>query len=174
LRSYTSSTDRRRQPDGQDVLRRDRRVYIEFDGVTANASVYVNGKLIGTHPNGYASFRYDITGTVKAGGTDNVIAVKTDTSLQPASRYYTGAAGIYRDVRLIATDPAHIDQWANYVTTPNVSSCAATVHAQTTVVKNGTTAASVSVRGVLSDPDGTALPAVTTAARTVPAGASAT
>ncbi|AVV46052.1 glycoside hydrolase family 2 [Streptomyces sp. P3] len=151
----------------------DRKVYIEFDGVMANASVYVNGKLIGTHPNGYTSFRYDITGAVKAGGTDNLIAVKTDTSLQPASRYYTGA-GIYRDVRLIATDPVHIDQWATYVTTPNVSSSAATVHAQTTVVNNGTTAASVSVRGVLSDPDGTALPAVTTAARTVPAGASAT
>ncbi|MET7736706.1 glycoside hydrolase family 2 TIM barrel-domain containing protein [Streptomyces sp. NPDC005402] len=151
----------------------DRKVYIEFDGVMANASVYVNGKLIGTHPNGYTSFRYDITGTVKAGDTDNVIAVKTDTSLQPASRYYTGA-GIYRDVRLIATDPVHIDQWATYVTTPNVSSSAATVHAQTTVVNNGTTAASVSVRGVLSDPDGTALPAGTTAARTVPAGASAT
>ncbi|WNM31786.1 glycoside hydrolase family 2 TIM barrel-domain containing protein [Streptomyces sp. Li-HN-5-11] len=151
----------------------DRKVYIEFDGVMANASVYVNGKLIGTHPNGYTSFRYDITGTVKAGGTDNVIAVKTDSSLQPASRYYTGA-GIYRDVRLIATDPVHIDQWATYVTTPNVSSSAATVHAQTTVVNNGTTAASVSVRGALSDPDGTALPAVTTAARTVPAGASAT
>ncbi|MDX3240395.1 glycoside hydrolase family 2 TIM barrel-domain containing protein [Streptomyces sp. ME18-1-4] len=151
----------------------DRKVYIEFDGVMANASVYVNGKLIGTHPNGYTSFRYDITGAVKAGGTDNVIAVKTDTSLQPASRYYTGA-GIYRDVRLIATDPVHIDQWATYVTTPNVSSSAATVHAQTTVVNNGTTAASVSVRGVLSDPDATELPAVTTAARTVPAGASAT
>ncbi|WP_051866020.1 glycoside hydrolase family 2 [Streptomyces griseus] len=151
----------------------DRKVYIEFDGVMANASVYINGKLVGTHPNGYTSFRYDITGTVKAGGTDNVIAVKTDTSLQPASRYYTGA-GIYRDVRLIATDPVHIDQWATYVTTPNVSSSAATVHAQTTVVNNGTTAASVSVRGVLSEPDGTALPAVTTAARTVPAGASAT
>jgi len=151
----------------------DRKVYIEFDGVMANASVYVNGKLIGTHPNGYTSFRYDITGAVKAGGTDNVIAVKTDTSLQPASRYYTGA-GIYRDVRLIATDPVHIDQWATYVTTPNVSSSAATVHAQTTVVNNGTSAASVSVRGVLSDPDGTALPAVITAARTVPAGASTT
>ncbi|MDQ0829107.1 beta-galactosidase/beta-glucuronidase [Streptomyces achromogenes] len=150
----------------------DRKVYIEFDGVMANASVYVNGKLIGTHPNGCTSFRYDITGAVKAGDTDNLIAVKTDTSLQPASRYYTGA-GIYRDVRLIATDPVHIDQWATYVTTPNVRSSAATVHAQTTVVNNGTTAASVSVRGVLSDPDGTALPAVTTAARTVPAGASA-
>jgi beta-galactosidase len=150
-----------------------RRVYIEFDGVMANASVYVNGKLIGTHPNGYTSFRYDITDAVKADGTGNVIAVKTDTGLQPASRYYTGA-GIYRDVRLIATDPVHIDQWATYVTTPNASSTAATVHAQTTVVNSGTTAQTVGVQGVLSDPSGSALPAVTPATKTVAAGASAT
>ena len=139
-----------------------RKVYIEFDGVMANASVYVNGTLIGTHPDGYTSFRYDITAAVTFGGADNVIAVKTDTSLQPASRYYTGA-GIYRDVRLIATDPVHVDQWATDVTTPNVSGTAATVHAQTTVVNSGGTAASVSVQGVLSAPDGTALSPVTTA-----------
>ncbi|NUP50881.1 MAG: glycoside hydrolase family 2 [Catenulispora sp.] len=150
-----------------------RRVYIEFDGVMANASVYVDGVFIGTHPNGFTSFRYDITSAVKYGGADNVIAVKTDTSLQPASRYYTGA-GIYRDVRLIATDPVHVDQWATSVTTPNVSTSTATVHAQTTVINNGGTAASVSVQGVLRDPGGTALPAVTTASKTVAAGSSAT
>ncbi len=147
-----------------------RKVYVEFDGVMANASVYVNGTLIGTHPYGYTSFRYDITAAVKFGGADNVIAVKTDTSQQPASRYYTGA-GIYRDVRLIATDPVHVDQWATYVTTPNATSAAATVHAETTVVNNGGAAASVSVQGVLSDPGGAALPAVTTAAKTIAAGA---
>ncbi|NUR29479.1 MAG: glycoside hydrolase family 2 [Catenulispora sp.] len=149
-----------------------RRIYVEFDGVMANASVYVNGTFIGTHPNGYTSFRYDISSAVKHDGTDNVIAVKTDTSLQPASRYYTGA-GIYRDVRLIATDPVHVDQWATYVTTPNVSTSAATVHAQTTVVNNGSTAASVSIQGVLHDPSGTTLPAVTTSSKTIAAGASA-
>ncbi len=145
-----------------------RKAYVEFDGVMANASVYVNGQLIGTHPNGYTSFRYDITAAAKPGG-DNVIAVKTDTTLQPSSRYYTGA-GIYRDVRLIATDPVHIDQWATYVTTPNATG----VHAQTTVVNNGGSAASVSVQGVLTDPNGTALPPVTTPAKTIAAGASAT
>ncbi|MEU4251418.1 glycoside hydrolase family 2 TIM barrel-domain containing protein [Amycolatopsis sp. NPDC026612] len=146
-----------------------RKVSLEFDGVMANASVYVNGTLIGTHPYGYTSFRYDITAAAKFGGADNVVAVKTDTTSQPASRYYTGG-GIYRDVRLIATDPVHVGQWATRVTTPN----ATTVHAETTVVNEGSSAASVSVQGVLSDPGGAALPAVTTAARTIAAGASAT
>ncbi|RSM36350.1 glycoside hydrolase family 2 [Amycolatopsis balhimycina DSM 5908] len=146
-----------------------RKVSLEFDGVMANASVYVNGTLIGTHPYGYTSFRYDITAAAKFGGADNVVAVKTDTTSQPASRYYTGA-GIHRDVRLIATDPVHVGQWATRVTTPGAN----TVHAETTVVNEGSAAASVSVRGVLSDPGGSALPAVTTAAKTVAAGASAT
>jgi beta-galactosidase len=146
-----------------------RKVYLEFDGVMANASVYVNGTLIGTHPYGYTSFRYDITAAAKFGGADNVVAVKTDTTSQPASRYYTGA-GIYRDVRLITTDPVHVGQWATRVTTPNVN----TVHAETTVVNESGAAASVSVQGVLSDPGGSALPAVTPAAKTIAAGASAT
>ncbi|MFB9611788.1 glycoside hydrolase family 2 protein, partial [Kutzneria kofuensis] len=145
-----------------------RKVFVEFDGVMANASVYVNGKLIGTHPYGYTSFRYDITAAANL-GADNVIAVKTDTSQQPASRYYTGA-GIYRDVRLIATDPVHVDQWATYVTTPNATG----VHAQTTVVNSGSSAASVSVQGVLTDPNGAALSPVTTSAKTIAAGGSAT
>jgi beta-galactosidase len=145
-----------------------RKVYVEFDGVMANASVYVNGTLIGTHPDGYTSFRYDISAAAKFGG-DNVIAVKTDTSLQPASRYYTGA-GIYRDVRLIATDPVHVDQWATYVTTPSLNA----VHAQTTVVNSGSAAANVSVQGVLTDPNGTTLSPVSTSAKTIAAGASAT
>ncbi|MEV6829541.1 glycoside hydrolase family 2 TIM barrel-domain containing protein [Amycolatopsis sp. NPDC051102] len=145
-----------------------RRVSLEFDGVMANASVYVNGTLVGTHPYGYTSFRYDITAAAKLGG-DNLVAVKTDTTSQPASRYYTGA-GIYRDVRLIATDPVHIGQWATRVTTPNVN----TVHAETTVVNESNAAASVSVQGVLTDPGGAALPTVTTAAKTVAAGASVT
>jgi beta-galactosidase len=150
-----------------------RKVYVEFDGVMANASVYVNGTLIGTHPYGYTSFRYDITAAATLGGADNVIAVKTDTSQQPAERFYTGA-GIYRDVRLIVTDPVHVDQWATYVTTPNATSTAATVHTQTTVVNTGSAAATVSVQGLLSQPSGTALTPVSTTAKTIAAGASAT
>ena len=149
-----------------------RRVFIEFDGVMANSDVYVNGTLVGHHPYGYTSFRYDITSRVLSGTADNVLAVRTDTSLQPASRFYEGA-GIYRDVRLIATDPVHVDQWATYVTTPAPTTTAATVHAQTTVVNSGTTAASVSVRGVLYDPGGATLGPVTTATQSIAAGASA-
>ena len=77
------------------------KVAIEFDGVMANSDVYVNGVLLGHHPYGYVSFRYDMTANVQFGGADNVVAVKTDTTVQPAERFFAGA-GIYRHVRLIA------------------------------------------------------------------------
>jgi beta-galactosidase len=150
----------------------DSMVFIEFDGVMANSTVYVNGTQIGNQPCGYTSFRYDITSNVKFGTADNVIAVKTDTSLQPSSRFYAGA-GIYRHVRLIATNAVHFDQWATYVNTPAPTTTAATVKVTTTVVNSGKASASVSLQGIVSDPSGKALAPVSAAAQTIAAGASA-
>ena len=148
------------------------RVYVEFDGVMANSTVYVNGTAAGSHPYGYVTFRYDITANIKFGTTENVIAVKTDTSLQPASRYYAGA-GIYRHARIIATDPVHVDQWATYISTKGATATSATVHVTTSVVNSGTAAQNVSLQGIVSDPSGAALPAVTAPAQNIAAGASA-
>ena len=146
-------------------------VYVEFDGVMANSTVYINGTALGTHPYGYVSFRYDMTKNIKF-GAENVIAVKTDTTTQPASRYYAGA-GIYRRARVIATDPVHIDQWATYVNTPAPTTASGTVKVTTSVVNSGTSSQSVSVQGTVSDASGTAVAPVTAAAQTIAAGASA-
>ena len=148
-----------------------RQVFLEFDGVMANSDVYVNGKLIGHHPYGYVSFRYDVTAAVKIGG-DNVVAVKTDTSTQPASRFYAGA-GIYRHVRLIATDPVHVAQYGTFVTTPAPTTAAATVHVSTTITNSGTAPQSVTVQGIVTDPSGAALTPVSAAAQTIAPSATA-
>ena len=79
---------------------------LEFDGVMACSSVYVDGKLAGYRPNGYVGFTYDITGLVTP-GKDAVVAVKVDNSVQPASRWYTGS-GINRHVRLVKKNACHI------------------------------------------------------------------
>jgi beta-galactosidase len=149
-----------------------RKVYIEFDGVMANSNVYINGVNLGQRPYGYVGFRYDITSSVKFGTADNVISVKCDNTSQPASRWYTGA-GIYRHVRVITTDPVHVDQWATFVTTPTATATSATVHVTTTVLNASTTAQSVSLQGIVSDPSGTALSPVTAPAQNIAAGATA-
>jgi beta-galactosidase len=94
-----------------------RRVFIEFDGVMANSEVWINGVSVGKRPYGYIGFQYDLTPHIKF-GPDNVIAVRADNSQQPASRWAAGA-GINRHVRLVMTDPVHIDQWSTFVSTSN-------------------------------------------------------
>jgi len=51
-----------------------KRISIDFGGVYMNATIYVNGKKLGTHPYGYTPFSFDITDNVKF-GKENVIAV---------------------------------------------------------------------------------------------------
>jgi beta-galactosidase len=148
-------------------------VFIEFDGVMANSDVYINGTHLGNRPYGYVGFRYDMTANVKFGTADNVISVKCDNSVQPASRYYAGA-GIYRHVHLIAAAPVHIDQWATSVSTPTATAASATVHVTTVVVNGGTAAQTVTVQGIVSDPSGTALAPVSAPAQSVAPGKAGT
>lgn len=132
------------------------KVFIEFDGVMANSDVWINGFHLGKRPYGYSSFQYDLTGHLKFGnGKKNVIAVRADNSLQPASRFYTGA-GIYRHVRLEVTQPVHIDHWGTFVTTPEISSRNAKVNTQTTVLNESAKRVSVTLETTIMDKEGKA------------------
>ena len=94
----------------------DERLFLEFDGMMACSSVYVDDKLAGYRPNGYVGFTYDITDLVSK-GKDAQIAVRVDNSVQPASRWYTGS-GINRHVRLVRKNACHIPMqgvFASYV-----------------------------------------------------------
>lgn len=89
------------------------RLFVDFDGAYMNTSVYVNGKLLGTRPYGYASFSYDITDYLNKTGK-NVIAVKVDNADQPNSRWYSGC-GIYRNVWLRHTAGVFVPLWGQHV-----------------------------------------------------------
>ena len=107
-------------------------VSIEFDGVFKNSEVFINGHSLGMRPNGYISFGYELSKYLHFGKQENVIAVKVDNDAQPNSRWYTGS-GIYRNVRLVASDKLHVAQWGTYVTTPEVSAAKATAKLEVTV-----------------------------------------
>ena len=128
--------------------------FIEFDGVMANSDVWINGFHLGKRPYGYISFSYDLTGHLKFGkGEINILAVRVDNSLQPASRYYAGA-GIYRHVRLVKTNPVHIAQWGVYISTSNVSDKNATVNLQTKLNNESASASSIVLETTIFDPSG--------------------
>jgi len=100
-------------------------VYIDFDGVYQKSDVWVNGHHLGFRPNGYISFRYELTPYLNFGGK-NTIAVKVDNSVQPNSRWYSGS-GIYRNVWLVTTNKIAVNHWGTYVTTPQVDEKSAKV-----------------------------------------------
>jgi beta-galactosidase len=102
-----------------------KRYFIHFDGVYMKSQVWINNRMIGEYPNGYDSFEYDITPYVKV-GQDNLLAVKVDNFLQPASRWYTGS-GIYRDVSLIITDQLHFVNDGIFVSTQSLGKDCATL-----------------------------------------------
>ena len=130
-------------------------VFIQFDGVMANSDVWINGFHLGHRPYGYVSFSYELTKHLEL-GKDNVIAVRTDTSQQPASRWYTGA-GIYRHVRLVTTHPVHIPQWGTFVSTPEVSRTGAVVRVSGEITNQGKSQEECSLQTTLLDPRGKVL-----------------
>jgi beta-galactosidase len=131
---------------------KNRRVNVEFDGVYQNATVYLNGKRIGTQPYGYTSFALDLTPALSF-GSSNVLAVRVDNSAQPNSRWYSGS-GIYRHVRVVVAEPTHIAHWGVFITTPVVSDEKATVHLQTKLVNESTADADLMAETTVLDGEG--------------------
>jgi len=130
----------------------DKQVSVEFDGVYRDATVYLNGHKLGTHPYGYTSFSLDLTPDLSFTGA-NVLAVRVDNSAQPNSRWYSGS-GIYRHVRVVVTDRTHVAHWGVFVTTPRASDDAATVAIQTRVENESSMPATVTVGTTLYDRSG--------------------
>lgn len=91
---------------------------IYFEGVYMNATVFVNGHELGTHPYGFTSFFYDITPYLRTG--ENTMAIKVDNSQQKNCRWYTGS-GIYRNVKLIRTPKMRFEPWGTSISTITVS-----------------------------------------------------
>jgi beta-galactosidase len=136
-------------------------IYIDFDGVYQKSDVWINGHHLGFRPNGYISFRYELTPYLNFGGK-NTIAVKVDNSVQPNSRWYSGS-GIYRNVWLVTTNGvAAIDHWGTYVTTPQVSNEEATVMVETKVNKYNTGHRRLTLKTNIYNKEGKAIETSTT------------
>lgn len=127
-------------------------VYIDFDGIYWNSKVWINGHLLRERPNGYISFRYDLTPYIKV-GERNVIAVRVDNSKQPNSRWYSGS-GIYRNVRLVTTNALHVDLWGTYVTTPTVAKDNAEIKIETNIKNSSDLSQTFELYSILIDKDG--------------------
>lgn len=129
------------------------RRYIYFEGVYNRSEVYLNGTLLGTRPNGYASFLYDMTPHLKPGR--NTLAVRVDHSRSADSRWYTGS-GIYRDVWMVTAGDLHFAQWGVGWQAVKLTDAQATVAVDVAVESHtpATMRGKVEVRATLYDVDG--------------------
>ena len=129
-----------------------RRVFLHFDGVYCNGEVWINGHYLGKRPNGFASFRHDLTPFLRPGG-ENVVAVKVDHTQFADARWYTGS-GINRNVWLLDSDPVHVKQWGIFATAPVVRPDYAEACVSVDVQNEGDSDADVQVEHALYDGEG--------------------
>ncbi len=98
----------------------DKELYVEFDGVSSYATVWLNGSVVGRNFGGYNSFVVNITDMALYGDSINDITVHADAT--PCEGWWYEGAGIYRHVRLIKKHKLHIPPWGVYVHPRKVSS----------------------------------------------------
>jgi beta-galactosidase len=146
-----------------------KRVFVEFDGVMERSGVWINGHHVGHRPSGYASFRYEITQHLKSAGEENILAVRSDTSSQPASRWYAGS-GIYRHVRLITLGDVHADAWATTVRVDKLDNASAALTVASSISNQGGAPIEGRIEAVIQGPDGRDLATFQGASVTLPAG----
>lgn len=96
-------------------------VMLNFGAVAQEATVYVNGKQVAKHADGYTSFAADITAALKAKGPQEiVVAVHAPVDganvmvgkqrLKPEGIFYTAASGIWQSVWLEPVAAASLAQ----------------------------------------------------------------
>ena len=84
--------------------------YIEFQGANHVATVYCNGRELGTHRGGFSTFRYDLTPAMKAeGNVLTVVVSNAKSDIYPQNADFTFYGGLYRDVNFIEVAEAHFD-----------------------------------------------------------------
>ena len=152
-------------------------IILEVDGAMSYSTVWLNGKLVGGWPYGYASWQVDLTPYVTPGGR-NQLAIRIDNPPN-SSRWYPGG-GIYRNVWLTKTGRVHLSQWGTYLTTPKVSKTSATIDLEVTIDNDSRAGTNVSVSTAIYAIDaegriaGSAVASIKPSKALVAAGSSAT
>ena len=131
---------------------RSKHVFIYFDGVYKNSTVWLNGHYLGNRPNGFIPFEYELTDYLNKTGK-NVLTVKVDHTEFADSRWYTGS-GIYRNVYLLLKEPVHIARWGVQFSASRITKTAATANTRFAAINTGNKKAHITVQCSLKDSKG--------------------
>ena len=153
---------------------KNKKVFIEFEGVRMAGDFYLNGEYLGYHENGVMAIGFDLTPYIKSG--DNVLAVRldndwkyrekrTDTKFQWNDKNFNANyGGIPKNVFLHVTDQVYqtLPLYSNlqttgvyiYATDIDVQKRRATIHAQSEVRNDSRDNRRLSYEVTLIDADG--------------------
>ena len=89
----------------------DKNVFLIFEAIYMDSTVYVNGSAAGVWKYGYSTFSFEISKYLKQGENEVIVSACFQN---PNSRWYSGA-GIYRDVWLKVTEKTYIPENGVYI-----------------------------------------------------------
>jgi hypothetical protein len=102
------------------VLKAGERLLLHFGAVDWQATVFLNGREVGTHTGGYTAFTFDITTGLTKGENEIMLKVYDPTDqgigphgkqvLNPHDIYYTASSGIWQTVWLEKVPIAYIQE----------------------------------------------------------------
>ena len=114
---------------------RGKKITLHFDGVYKNGSVWCNSYYLGTRPNGYIGYTYEISHCACFGEEPNVVSVRVEHEDISDSRWFTGS-GITRGVSLRVESPLHFAEEGIVFSSPEACGERAAVQVRCTV-ENG-------------------------------------
>lgn len=129
-----------------------KRIFLTFDGVFRNSSVYVNEHFVLTHESGYTGYTIDVSEYINP-GVRNLLAVRVDASGREGWWYEGG--GIYRHVWLTVTDPVYVpESGVSILAEPEPDTGRAVVTVETKVENRLDSETAVCVCSAILDPNG--------------------
>lgn len=111
-----------------ETKQKDKRYFLFFEGVGSYATVWLNGKEVGSHAGGRTTFTFDVTDAIKA-GKENILAVRADhpAEIRDLPWVCGGCSdeigfsegsqpmGIFRPVQLIITSDVRIEPFGIHI-----------------------------------------------------------
>lgn len=174
---------------------KDRKVFLEFEGVRQAGEFYLNGKFIGRHENGVTAFGFDISDLIEA-GKDNVLAVRIDNAWNYREKatnsgyqwsdknFNANYGGISKNVRLhvmgklYQTLPlnALLKTTGNYIYAKdfNINGKSAVIVSESEIKNETSTAQNVQYEIEIKDAEGKVIKTYSSAAQNIAAGTTAT
>ncbi|MCW3090621.1 MAG: glycoside hydrolase [Ferruginibacter sp.] len=137
-----------------------KRIFLFFEGVGSFATVWLNGKRVGTHAGGRTTFTIDITSTVLLNNQQNLLAVRADhpANIQNLPWVCGGCSddrgfsegsqpmGIFRPVHLIITNEIKVEPFGVHVwNDSNINTQSALLHVETGIKNYGNTKSNVTI-----------------------------